>query len=47
MTAREFVTNVTIILAVMAIGALLETLLPMFVARPWKQGRRKAKLKLV
>jgi sterol desaturase/sphingolipid hydroxylase (fatty acid hydroxylase superfamily) len=46
MTAREFVTNLTIILTVMAIGALLETLLPMFVASRSKQGRRKANLGL-
>jgi sterol desaturase/sphingolipid hydroxylase (fatty acid hydroxylase superfamily) len=46
MTARDFVTNVTIILTVMAIGALLELLVPMFVAKPWKQGRRHANLGL-
>ena len=46
MTAREFVINVTIILAVMAVGALLEIALPMFVAKPWKQGRRAANLGL-
>jgi sterol desaturase/sphingolipid hydroxylase (fatty acid hydroxylase superfamily) len=46
MTTREFVTNVTIILTVMAVGALLETALPMFGARPWKQDRRAANLGL-
>jgi sterol desaturase/sphingolipid hydroxylase (fatty acid hydroxylase superfamily) len=46
MTAREFLNNITIILAVMAIGALLEILLPMFVAKPWRQGRRAANLGL-
>jgi hypothetical protein len=29
MTAREFLTNLTIILAIMAIGALIETALPL------------------
>lgn len=46
MSAREFVTNVTIILAVMAIGALLETAVPMFAAKPWRHGRRAANLGL-
>lgn len=46
MTAREFLTNVTIILTVMAIGALLETAVPMFGAKPWKQDRRAANLGL-
>jgi len=35
MTAREFLTSFTIILTIMAIGALIETALPMFVARPY------------
>jgi sterol desaturase/sphingolipid hydroxylase (fatty acid hydroxylase superfamily) len=46
MTAREFLTNVTIILTVMAVGALLETAVPMFGAKPWKQARRTANLGL-
>jgi sterol desaturase/sphingolipid hydroxylase (fatty acid hydroxylase superfamily) len=46
MTAREFVNNVTVILVVMAIAALLETAVPMFVAKPWKRGRRAANLGL-
>ena len=46
MTARQFLNNVTIILAVMAIGALIETAVPMFAARPWKNGRRGANLGL-
>ena len=37
MTVREFLANVTIILAVMAIGATLEILVPMFVDKPWKR----------
>jgi hypothetical protein len=46
MTAREFLTNITIILAVMAVGALLETVVPMFAAKAWKQDRRTANLGL-
>src|SRR5262245_4173510 len=46
MTARDFLTNVTIILTVMAIGALLETGVPMFAANVWKRGRRAANLGL-
>ena len=46
MTAREFVANVTIIVAVMAIGAVLEILVPMFADRPWRRGRRAANLGL-
>jgi sterol desaturase/sphingolipid hydroxylase (fatty acid hydroxylase superfamily) len=46
MTAREFLTNITVILTVMAVGALLETAVPMFAARAWKQDRRAANLGL-
>jgi sterol desaturase/sphingolipid hydroxylase (fatty acid hydroxylase superfamily) len=46
MTTREFATNVSIILAVMAIGAVLEILVPMFADKPWKRGRRSANLGL-
>jgi len=46
MTARDFLTNVAVILTVMAGGALLETVLPMFAARPWTQRRRVANLGL-
>jgi sterol desaturase/sphingolipid hydroxylase (fatty acid hydroxylase superfamily) len=46
MTAREFLTNITVILTVMAVGALLETAVPMFGARAWKQDRRAANLGL-
>src|SRR5262245_15436712 len=42
MTAREFLTNITIILAVMGVGALLETVVPMFAAEPRKHDRRAA-----
>ena len=46
MTTREFLANITIILAVMAIGAVLEILVPMFADKPWKRGRRSANLGL-
>ena len=46
MTAREFLANVTIILAVMAVGAVLEILVPMFADKPWRHGRRSANLGL-
>jgi sterol desaturase/sphingolipid hydroxylase (fatty acid hydroxylase superfamily) len=46
MTVREFLANVTIILVVMAIGATLEILVPMFVDKPWRRGRRAANLGL-
>jgi sterol desaturase/sphingolipid hydroxylase (fatty acid hydroxylase superfamily) len=46
MSARDFVNNVTIILAVMAIGGLLETAVPMFAGKPWRRGRRAANLGL-
>src|SRR5262245_24939589 len=46
MSARDFLTNVTIILSVMAFGALVETAVPMFMAKPWRKGRRAANLSL-
>jgi sterol desaturase/sphingolipid hydroxylase (fatty acid hydroxylase superfamily) len=46
MTAREFLTNVTIILAVMAVCALIETAVPMFAAKTWTRDRRGANLGL-
>jgi sterol desaturase/sphingolipid hydroxylase (fatty acid hydroxylase superfamily) len=46
MTARQFLTNITVILTVMAAGALLETVVPMLAAKPWKQDRRAANLRL-
>ena len=39
MTVSQFLGNATIILAVMALGSLIEIAVPMFAARPWKQGR--------
>jgi sterol desaturase/sphingolipid hydroxylase (fatty acid hydroxylase superfamily) len=44
MTARAFLTNITVILTVMAAGALLETVVPMLAAKPWQRGRRAANL---
>src|SRR5262245_19621865 len=46
MTARDFLTNVSLILIVMAFGALVEIAVPMFIARPWQRGRRAANLGL-
>ncbi|HMF94310.1 MAG TPA: sterol desaturase family protein [Vicinamibacterales bacterium] len=46
MSAREFLMNVTVIVTVMAIAALLETLVPMFVGRERTRGRRAANLGL-
>jgi sterol desaturase/sphingolipid hydroxylase (fatty acid hydroxylase superfamily) len=44
MNVREFLNNASIILFIMAIGAVLETAAPLFVARPWKHGRRSVNL---
>jgi len=44
MSAREFFGNISMILAVMAVGALLEVVIPMFVDAPWRRGRRAANL---
>jgi sterol desaturase/sphingolipid hydroxylase (fatty acid hydroxylase superfamily) len=46
MTAREFLTNIMVILTVMAVGALLETAVPMFAARARRHDRRAANLGL-
>ena len=46
MTASEFLTNFTIVMTVMAIGALIEIAVPMFAEQPWKHGRRVANLGL-
>ena len=37
MTPREFLFNITIILTVMAVWALIEIAVPMFIAKPWRQ----------
>jgi sterol desaturase/sphingolipid hydroxylase (fatty acid hydroxylase superfamily) len=44
MSARDFLTSVGVIVMVMAIGALIETVLPMFVATSSTHGRRSANL---
>ena len=46
MTPSEFLTNLTIIMTVMAIGALIELAVPMFADKPWRRGRRLANLGL-
>jgi hypothetical protein len=46
MTPSEFLTNFTIIMVVMAIGALIEIAVPMFADKPWRRGRRVANLGL-
>jgi len=47
MSAREFLTNLSIIAGIMAIGALLETVVPMFAARSeGARDRRGANLAL-
>jgi sterol desaturase/sphingolipid hydroxylase (fatty acid hydroxylase superfamily) len=44
MSARDFLNSVGVVVAVMAIGALIETAVPMFVAGRGKDGRRGANL---
>jgi len=44
MSARDFFANTAIIVFVMGIGALIETVVPMFLAGSWKHGRRTANL---
>jgi len=46
MSLRDFLGNVSVILTVMAAAALIETALPMFMAKPWKHPRRTANLGL-
>lgn len=46
MSPRDFLTNVSVILTVMALAAMIETAVPMFMAKPWKHGRRAANLGL-
>jgi sterol desaturase/sphingolipid hydroxylase (fatty acid hydroxylase superfamily) len=46
MSAREFLSNLSIIVLVMAVGATLESVVPMFVDKPWRRGRRGANLGL-
>jgi len=44
MSPRDFLTSVGVIVAVMAIGALIETVVPMFLANASNHGRRSANL---
>ena len=44
MTVRDFLTNMGVILAVMAVAASIETAVPMFMAKPWTHPRRTANL---
>jgi sterol desaturase/sphingolipid hydroxylase (fatty acid hydroxylase superfamily) len=46
MSGRDFLTNLMLVLSVMALAALLETAVPMFAAAPWKRDRRLANLGL-
>jgi len=46
MSAREFLLNISVIVAVMALASALETVVPMFVERSGTQGRRTANLAL-
>jgi len=46
MTAREFLTNVTILSAIMAVAALIEAAVPFFAAGPRVSRRRGANLAL-
>src|SRR6266851_1403948 len=46
MSARDLLTNLTAVLSVMTLAALLETVVPMFAAAPWKRDRRLANLGL-
>jgi sterol desaturase/sphingolipid hydroxylase (fatty acid hydroxylase superfamily) len=46
MSLRDFLTTVSVILAVMGAAALLETAVPMFLAKPWPHPRRTANLGL-
>src|SRR5262245_7505297 len=44
MSARDFLSNIAVILFAMAIGALIETVVPMFLAGSSKHARRTANL---
>src|SRR5262245_46906896 len=46
MSARAFLTNILVIVSVMAVAALIETAVPLFTARAWTRGRRAANLGL-
>jgi sterol desaturase/sphingolipid hydroxylase (fatty acid hydroxylase superfamily) len=46
MSLRDFLFNLSVILTVMAVAALIETAVPMFLAQPGKHPRRTANLGL-
>jgi sterol desaturase/sphingolipid hydroxylase (fatty acid hydroxylase superfamily) len=46
MSARAFLTNILVIVSVMAVAALIETHLPLFTAKAWTRGRRTANVGL-
>src|SRR5262245_52477685 len=46
MGTREFLSNVTVIVAVMALASLIETAVPLFVEPPRPRGRYTANLAL-
>jgi len=46
MSAHAFLTNLSVVLGVMAFAALLETAVPLFAAKLWRGGRRAANLGL-
>jgi sterol desaturase/sphingolipid hydroxylase (fatty acid hydroxylase superfamily) len=46
MSLRDFLTNLSVILVVMAGAALIVTAVPMFITKPWKHARRIANLGL-
>ncbi|HET9830602.1 MAG TPA: sterol desaturase family protein [Vicinamibacterales bacterium] len=46
MSVRDFLSNISVILAVMALASLLEIVVPMFGDRAWTRGRRSVNLGL-
>ena len=46
MSARTFLTNILVSVSVMAVAALLETVVPLFTVQAWTRGRRSANLGL-
>src|SRR5215831_5345128 len=46
MSVRDFLSNISVILAVMALASILETVVPLFAGRAWTRGRRTSNLGL-
>src|SRR3954452_10090327 len=44
MTVQQFLKHAATILALMAMGAVIEVVVPMSAVKPWKNGRRGANL---